>query len=119
MTAFDLLGWLAEPKSERVRHGAVFGCFGAVAFGIPLLILVLAFGAIPHCKTCASETGGHLAAGVALTALFGLMTGALAALARDPLQRRLGRLEAVIILTIGIAAMAYLGLEPALKLVTA
>ena len=117
--AFNLLGWLAEPKSERVRQGAAFGCFGAAAFGIPLLFLILAFGAIPHCKTCASETGGHLAAGVALTALFGLVTGAFAALAQGSLQRMLGRLAAVIVLTICIAVAAYLGLEPALRFLTA
>ena len=117
--AFDPLGWLAEPKSERVRQGAALGCFGAAAFGIPLLFLILAFGAIPHCKTCASETGGHLAAGVALTALFGLVTGAFAAATRSSLQRRLGRLEAVLVLTICIAAAAYLGLEPALRFLTA
>ncbi|HEU0284425.1 MAG TPA: hypothetical protein VFR52_04700 [Sphingomicrobium sp.] len=117
--AFDLLGWLAEPKSDRVRQGTAFGCFGAAAFGIPLLFLLLAFGAIPHCKTCASETGGHLAAGVALSTLFGLVTGALTAAALRSFQEVLGRPGAVLVLTICIAAAAYLGLEPALKFITA
>ena len=117
--AFDLLGWLAEPKSDRVRQGTAFGCFGVAAFGIPLLFLLLAFGAIPHCKTCASETGGHLAAGVVLATLFGLVTGAVATAARNSLHRMLGRPGAVFVLTIYIAAAAYLGLEPALKFITA
>ena len=117
--AFDLLGWLAEPKSDRVRQGTAFGCFGAAAFGIPLLFLVMVFGAIPHCKTCGPQTGGNLAAGIALAALFGLVTGALAAAARDSLRRMLGRPGAAIVLAICIAAAACLSLEPALKLITA
>ena len=117
--AFDLLGWLAEPKSDRVRQGTAFGCFGAAAFGIPLLLLLLAFGAIPHCKTCAADTGGHLPAGVVLATLFGLVTGALTATALSSFQRALGRPGAVLVLTICIAAAAFLGLEPALKFITA
>ena len=117
--AFDLLGWLAEPKSNRVRQGAAFGCFGAAAFGIPLLFLLLIYDAIPHCKTCAAETGGHLAAGVVLATSFGLVAGVLAAAARSSLQRMLGRAGAVFVLAIFIAAAAFLGLEPALKWITA
>ena len=117
--AFDPLGWLAEPKSDRVRQGTAFGCFGAAAFGIPLLVLLLAFGAIPHCKTCAAETGDHLAAGVVLATLFGLVAGALVTAVRNSLQQMLGRPGAILVLTICIAAAAFLGLEPALKFITA
>lgn len=117
--AFDLLGWLAEPKSDRVRQGTAFGCFGAAAFGIPLLLLLLIYGAIPHCKTCAAETGGHLAAGVVVATSFGLVTGALATAARNSLQRMLGRPGALFVLAIFITAAAFLGLEPALKWITA
>ena len=51
--------------------------------------------------------------------MFGLVTGALAAAARCSLLRVIGRPGAVLVLTICIAAAAYLGLEPALKWITA
>ena len=110
---------MVRPRWSCPKANQAFGCFGAAAFGIPLLFLLLAFGAIPHCKTCASETGGHLAAGVALSTLFGLVTGALTAAALRSFQEVLGRPGAVLVLTICIAAAAYLGLEPALKFITA
>jgi hypothetical protein len=116
--AFDLLGWLAEPKSERVRQGTAFGCFGAAAMGVPLLIGLLAFAAIPHCKTCGAETGSHLIAGLALAILFGLVTGALASAARASLQPVIGSAGSAVLLILCIAAGAYLSLHPALALIT-
>ena len=117
--AFDLLGWLAEPKSDRVRQSAAFGCFGAVAMAIPLLVGLLAFAAIPHCKTCAAQTGSRLVAGLALAILFGLISGTLASAVRPSLQRLLGKLGSAVLLTLCIALAAYLSLNPALVLITA
>ena len=117
--AFDLLGWLAEPNSDRVRQGLVFGCFGTAAMGIPLLLALFAFAAIPHCKTCGAQLGSQLIAGTALAILFGLAAGALAAAARPSLQRALGKARSALLLTLCIAAAAYLSLNPALALITA
>lgn len=116
--AFDLLGWLAEPKSERIRQGTAFGCFGAAAMGVPLLIGLLAFAAIPHCKKCGAKTGSHLIAGLALAILFGLVTGTLAAAARTSLQRAIGKAGSAVLLILCIAAAAYLSLNPAVALIT-
>lgn len=112
-----ILDWLAEPKSDRVRHGTMFGCLAAALLGIPLLFLVLAFAAVPHCKTCASQAGSHLIAGVALATLFGLAAGVVAAAARTFLQRVLGKVGAAILLMLCIAAAAYFSLSPALTLI--
>ena len=114
----DLLSWLAEPKTNRARFGATFGCLAAAGFGIPLAIVVLAFGAIPHCKTCASQTGGNLLLAVVAAALFGVLAGTAAILARDGLQRLIGKVGAVVALVIVIAVAAYLGLEPVVRIIT-
>ena len=115
---FDLLTWLAEPKSDRTRYGAAFGCVGAALFGIPLLTMILAFGAIAHCKTCGSATGGNLIAGLAAAFLFGVACGASSLAARGFLQRLLGRLGAAICVSASIIAAAYLTLQPALTIIT-
>ena len=116
---FDLLSWLAEPKTDRARFGAAFGCLGAAAFGIPLAVIVLAFGAIPHCKTCASQTSGNLLLALGAAALFGVLAGTAAVLARDVLRRLVGKTGTIVALAIAIAAAAYVGLQPVLTLITA
>lgn len=114
----DLLSWLTEHKSDRVRTGTAFGCVATAALGIPLVIVLLAFGAIPHCQTCASDTGDHLLVGLALAGGFGVLAGLGAAFARPRLQSWMGTAGSVMVLAIGVAILAYLSLSPALKLIT-
>ena len=114
----NILEWLAEPKSYRVRYASAFGCFGAVAFGIPLSFLVLAFAAIPHCKTCSEGTEVDLLKGALLAFAFGALIGTIASLAQSTLARYCGPGGTVVVLLLTTIAAIYLSLGPALRWIT-
>jgi len=115
---FDILDWLAEPKSDRTRHGIHIGYFGTVAFGIPLFVLVLAFASIPYCKTCSQNVGTDLSASALISGSFGVMIGILASVAQPILVRYCGRGLTIAVLLIGTLGAAYLSLSPTLRWIT-
>jgi hypothetical protein len=115
---FGILDWLAEPKSDRTRHGIGIGCFGTIAFAIPLFVLVLAFASIAHCKTCSQNVGTDLSAAAMIAGAFGVMIGILASFAQPILARYCARGLTIAVLLIGTIGAAYLSLSPALRWIT-
>jgi hypothetical protein len=115
---FNLLEWLTERKTARTRRVGTFGCFGALIFGAPLCVLVLAFSAIPHCETCADDTGRDLLLAVGLASLFGVASGVTAVSLQPMLERYCSDRVAIAGLVLAIATAAYCGLSPALALIT-
>jgi hypothetical protein len=115
---FNFLEWLSQPKTARTRRVGSFGCFGALIFGAPLCVLVLAFSAIPHCQTCADNTGRDLLHAVGFASLFGVASGVTAVSLQSILERYCSDRVAIGGLVLAIATAAYFGLSPALALIT-
>ena len=114
-----LLEWITDPKSERVRLGAGFGCFAAAAVGLPLLLLIVGFAAIPHCSECGSRLNLQLPLAILAAGLFGAVVAVVTTYIRRWLGHQLGNALATIILVLAICGSAYVSLEPILRLITA
>jgi hypothetical protein len=115
----DLLDWIVESKSTRVRFGIGLGCFGAVVLGGTLVFGLLASAAIPHCKTCGAQLGEQFPLAVLFAALFGCAVGVLATFLHQPLRRRIGGPGAAVLVAAAALLAGYLCLKPLFTWLTA